>query len=214
MDKNGVKRWKKVEVNLEQHVNVPTFPAGMKPEFYDKCFDEYITKIATDPFPENRPLWEIHLVKYPTSHAAGNLIFKLHHSLGDGFSLMGALLSCLQRADNPSLPLTFPHVQLRTEGDGKSVNICRRVPKIFSSIYNTALDFISSIRGSLVEDAKSPIRSGNYQPEFEPVAIRTLSLSLDHIKQIKAKLGGVVRIYNLICQQYTGFLHKNTYIKR
>ncbi|CAL9018517.1 unnamed protein product, partial [Prunus brigantina] len=48
--------------------------------------------------PQNRPLWEIHILKYPTSHAAGTLIFKLHHALGAGYSLMGALLSCLQNA--------------------------------------------------------------------------------------------------------------------
>jgi len=65
-------------------------------------------------------MWEIHIIKYPTSHAARNVIFKLHHSLGDGFSLMGALLSCLQRVDNPSLPLTFPSIQSHTNKDGKN----------------------------------------------------------------------------------------------
>jgi len=69
---------------------------------------------------QSRPMWEIHIIKYPTSHAARNVIFKLHHSLGDGFSLMGALLSCLQRVDNPSLPLTFPSIQSHTNKDGKN----------------------------------------------------------------------------------------------
>ncbi|CAN6570236.1 unnamed protein product [Malus baccata var. baccata] len=35
-------------------------------------------------------------------------IFKLHYALGDGNSLVGTFFSCLQRAINPFLSLTFP----------------------------------------------------------------------------------------------------------
>ncbi|KAE8075949.1 hypothetical protein FH972_014629 [Carpinus fangiana] len=107
-DRHGDKQWKRVEVKLEDHVSVPIFPAGWSPTSYDEYFDDYLSKIALDRFPQSKPLFEIHIFKYPTSNAAGNIIFKLHHSLGDGYSLMGALLSCLQRADNPSAPLTLP----------------------------------------------------------------------------------------------------------
>jgi hypothetical protein len=70
-----------------------------------------MSTIAREHLPQNRPLWEIHIIKYPTKNAAGTLVFKLHHALGDGYSLMGALLSCLERADNPSLPFTLPSSQ-------------------------------------------------------------------------------------------------------
>lgn len=99
-----------MDVKLQDHVNVPTFPQGKSPEFYDACLNDYFAKIALEPFPQGRPLWNIHIIKYPTSNAAGSLVFKLHHALGDGFSLMGALLSCLKRCDNPALPLTFPNL--------------------------------------------------------------------------------------------------------
>ncbi|EPS63572.1 hypothetical protein M569_11213 [Genlisea aurea] len=107
-DETGAKKWKRVRVNLQDHVKVPVFPADMRAEYYDGCFREYLTSIAAEPLPQDRPLWEIHVVKYPTKVAAGNLVFKIHHSLGDGYSLMGALLSCLQRLDDPLMPLTFP----------------------------------------------------------------------------------------------------------
>ncbi|KAF9679238.1 hypothetical protein SADUNF_Sadunf07G0119100 [Salix dunnii] len=189
-NEDGEQRWKRVEVRVEDHVNVPVFPAGMSPEFYDKCLDDYLSKIAMEHLPQSRPLWEIHIIKYPTSHAAGNVIFKLHHSLGDGFSLMGALLSCLQRADNPSLPLTFPSVQLHANKDGKNFSVRRTLHKFFSTVYNTASDFSSSILKSCsAEDDKTPIRSGQHGVEFLPVGIETMTFSLDHIKQIKSKLG-------------------------
>ena len=58
-------------------------------------FEDYISEIAMDQFPQNKPLWEVHIIQYPTTNAAGNLIFKFHHSLGDGYTLMGLLISCL-----------------------------------------------------------------------------------------------------------------------
>lgn len=191
-NEDGEQRWKRVEVRPEDHVTVPVFAAGMSPEFYDKCLDDYLSKIATEHLPQSRPMWEIHIIKYPTSHAASNVIFKLHHSLGDGFSLMGALLSCLQRADNPSLPLTFPSIQSHTNKDGKNFSMCRTVHKFFSTVYNSASDFSSSIiKSCLIEDDKTPIRSGQHGVEFLPAGIETMTFSLDHIKQIKSKLGVV-----------------------
>lgn len=194
VNKKGEKRWKKVEVKLKDHIKTPRFPDGMSREFYDNCLDDYLSKIAMEELPQSQPLWEIHIIKYPTSEAEGNAIFKLHHSLGDGFSLMGALLSCLQRADNPAIPLTFPSVQLHNNNNlkGKRIGICRSLVRFFSSVVNTASDLWADIgRSSLVEDDKSPIRSAHPGVEFLPVSVVTLSFSLHHIKQIRAKLGAV-----------------------
>ncbi|KAJ0053139.1 hypothetical protein Pint_02279 [Pistacia integerrima] len=163
VDKNGVKQWKKVEVQLKDHVKVPIFPAEMTPEFYEKCQHDYISKIGIEPLSQHRPLWEIHLFKYPTCNAAGTIMFKLHHALGDGFSLMGALFSCLQRADDPSLPVTFPSVTTQPIISSKNGDngLIRNVPKIVSSIYNSTTDFCRSLKSSLVKDRQTPIRSGS-----------------------------------------------------
>ncbi|KAA8524360.1 hypothetical protein F0562_010783 [Nyssa sinensis] len=186
---NGVKKWKRVKVNLSDHINVPIFPEGKSPEFYDECLNDYLSKIAMDQLPQSRPLWEIHIIKYPTSNAAGNLVFKLHHALGDGFSLMGALLSCLQRADNPSIPLSFPSRQSNTNGDGNEDNISKRLAQIFYGFFNTVLDFGWSIlKSSFVEDDPTPIRSGDDGVEFRPITITTMTFFLDDIKKIKANL--------------------------
>ncbi|PRQ23992.1 putative transferase [Rosa chinensis] len=152
--------------------------------------------------PQHKPLWEIHIIKYPTTNAAGTVIFKLHQALGDGFSLMVALLTCLQRADNPSLPLTFP--SRRRSQPWKSENF---VTKVFSSVFNTISDFLN---GNLEEDDQTPIRSGNDGIEFKPIAVSTMTISLDRIKLIKSRLG-VVRSS---CQLRTYiFLRSLLYIK-
>ncbi|KAL6284471.1 hypothetical protein ACE6H2_015400 [Prunus campanulata] len=181
------KQWKRVEVKLEDHVHVPIFPSKMSPESYDEYFDDYISNIAAEKFPQNRPLWEIHILKYPTSHAAGTLIFKLHHALGDGYSLMGALLSCLQSAQNPSVPLTFP--SLKSSGPQTS-HKTKTVSQFFSSAFQTVSDFSWSIlKSNFVEDDRTPIRSGEDGVEFRPITLSTLTFSIDEIKLIKNKLG-------------------------
>ncbi|XP_065875399.1 wax ester synthase/diacylglycerol acyltransferase 4-like [Euphorbia lathyris] len=199
-DKKGVKQWKRVSVNLKNHINTPIFPSNLSPKSYDKHLDQYISKISLNPFPQTQPLWEIHIIKYPTSNAAGNLIFKLHHALGDGFSLMGALLSCLQRVDNPSLPLTFPSLRFPSKETKveSGLSLKKKMNKLFGpknkslmrSMVNTMYDFgWGLLKSSVVEDDQSPIRSGEDGVEFKPIGLSTITFSLDHVKQIKAKLG-------------------------
>ncbi|ESR60096.1 hypothetical protein CICLE_v10015143mg [Citrus x clementina] len=191
VEKNGVKHWKSVEVKLKNHVYVPNFPVGMSQQFYDKCLQDYLSKLSAEQMPQSQPLWEVHIVKYPTSNAASSVIFKLHHALGDGFSLMGALLSCLQRADDPSRPLTFPSVRMRPDINGSS--IFKNVPKFFNTVFNTASDFCwSMIKSSLIEDDKTPIRSGSAAAGWLPITITTMTFPLHQIKQIKDNLGATL----------------------
>ncbi|KAK1368427.1 O-acyltransferase WSD1-like [Heracleum sosnowskyi] len=192
-EKNGVKKWKKVEVNLTDHVKVPILPDGMSLGYYDDSLSNYLSKLGMDLLPQTRPLWEVHIFKYPTSDAAGTVIFKLHHALGDGYSLIGALLSCLKRMDNPSIPLTFPSRQtnssLKSPKDNGVSSIFKRVIGIPSSLANTVWDFGSSLlKSSIIVDVESPIRSGRDGVEFQPMAIRTMELSLEQIKSIKSNL--------------------------
>ncbi|KAM7495101.1 hypothetical protein LguiB_029710 [Lonicera macranthoides] len=188
-DKNGVKQWRRVDVKLKDHVKVPIFPAGMSPEFYDEYLRDYLSNIAMDQLSQIKPLWEIHIIKYPTTSAAGNVVFKLHHALGDGFSLMGALLSCLQRADDPSLPLTFPSFGASAKLDSEEHSIFRGVPQAISGLLNTISDFgWSLMKSSFVEDDRTPVRSGDEGVEFRPINITTMTFCLDQIKQIKASL--------------------------
>ncbi|XWS68653.1 hypothetical protein CRYUN_Cryun04dG0109400 [Craigia yunnanensis] len=189
-DENGTKQWKKVEVKLEDHVNIPVFPPGLSPVSYDNYLSDYLSKIAMEQLPQNRPLWNIHIIKYPTSNAAGNIIFKLHHALGDGFSFMGALLSCLKRAENPSVPLTFPSLSFAPNLSRNSNSIFRNMTNVLYSAFNTVSDFgWSLLKSSYLEDDRTLIRSGDPGVEFKPVVVSTMTFSLDHIKQIKTKLG-------------------------
>ncbi|GLT63748.1 hypothetical protein SLA2020_362870 [Shorea laevis] len=193
--KHGEKRWKRVEVIPEEHVKVPFFPTGLTPNLYDEHLENYISEIAMEPFPQSRPLWEIHIFKYPTSNAAGNWIFKLQHSVGDGFSLMGALLSSLKRADDLSLPPTLPSFGLnarRRNIENQRNSLLCTVSKFFSLASNTISDIFGSItKSTLIKDDQSPIWSGN-GVEISPFTTTTITFSLHDIKQIKLSLNVTV----------------------
>ncbi|KAL4354214.1 hypothetical protein GQ457_06G004240 [Hibiscus cannabinus] len=164
-DENGVKHWRKVEVKLEDHVKIPIFPPELSPETYDNHLSDYLSTIAMEQFPHNCPLWSVHVIKYPTSHAA---------------------------ADNPSVPLTFPSRASASNPNlsANSDSIFSTIPKVFGYAFNTVSDFgWSLLKSSFVEDDKSLIRSGDPGVEFKPVVISTMTFSLDQIKQIKTKLG-------------------------
>ncbi|KAI3887634.1 hypothetical protein MKW92_052724 [Papaver armeniacum] len=185
---NGEKHWKKVTVNLHDHIKVPSFEGGLPVERYDDYFQEYLSEMAMERLPHNKPLWEIHMFKYPTNNAAGTIVFKIHHALGDGYSLMGALFSCLQRHDHPSLPLTFPKIRSDDYMDKK-----KSVLEIVSMLKNTITGFTWSLwKANVVEDHVSPIRSTKDGAEFRPVSISTVTFSLDQLKKIKEKVGGTL----------------------
>ena len=190
-DKDGKMRWKRVDVKPEEHVKIPVFPENPISELYDQYLGDYVSMILTERTPQSKPLWEIHIIKYRTTNATGTIIFKLHHALGDGYSLMGALLSCLQRADDPSLPLSFPS---RTPSDSQYTkkSLFKKLPSVIFSFFNSISDFGWSImKARMIKDDKTPIRSGFEGTESQPFTLSNISLSLDHIKGIKSKLGVV-----------------------
>ncbi|CAI0549661.1 unnamed protein product [Linum tenue] len=186
--RDGEKRWKRVGVNLKDHIKTAVFPQGKSPEYYEGCFNDYLSEISAEQLPETQPLWEIHLVKYPTLNAAGNVIFKIHHAIGDGYSLMAALLSCFKRSDDPSLPLTLPN-------DGNVVGAGKRaaVSRVLAAVLSTASDlWLNFSKTRFLEDDLSPIRSGDPTVGLRPISAATMTFSLDEIKQIKSQLGMTV----------------------
>ncbi|XP_014503811.1 O-acyltransferase WSD1 [Vigna radiata var. radiata] len=188
-DKNGDKKWKKVEVKLGDHIKVPRFESGNNSSnlLYDEYLDEYMSKIAVEHLPQHRPLWELHIVKYPTSKGKGTLVFKLHHALGDGFSLMGALLSCMERADKASLPFTLPSSQTPKTRISNTKVPFKRLPSIF---LRTLSDFgWSLLKSNLIEDDQTPIRSAAEDTKTRHINISDVSFSFDLIKEVKSKLG-------------------------
>uniref|UniRef100_A0A803MLY1 Diacylglycerol O-acyltransferase n=1 Tax=Chenopodium quinoa TaxID=63459 RepID=A0A803MLY1_CHEQI len=191
-DKKGKSKWKRVEVKIKDHVVIPVYPEGLSTEDYSKHFDDYISKISTSQIPQDKSLWQLHIFNYPTKNAASTFIYKFHHALADGTSLMGVVYSCFKRVDDPSKPLTFPSRTTSTEKQSHSMKkVLNIVPNFMASIFYAFLYFGQSIRLLYSADDRTPIRSGN--TEMNPdCRICTVNLSLTDVKRIKTILGVTV----------------------
>ncbi|KAI3840679.1 hypothetical protein MKW92_006647 [Papaver armeniacum] len=186
-NKKGVLRWKRVGIHLEDHIIVPTFPNGLTREHYDEMLREYISKIGCENFSEGKPLWEVHLVKYPSLKGACTMIFKFSHALGDGYSFMRVFFKCCGRADKPSLPLTFPQTSL-VKNNSKTMLL-----GLMGTCINTSYDIVeTSLRITCLEDPPSAIRYSYTSKKREllrPFNVYSVTVSLERVKQVRIKLG-------------------------
>ncbi|RCV44736.1 LOW QUALITY PROTEIN: hypothetical protein SETIT_9G398700v2 [Setaria italica] len=87
-------RWVRTTVNLDDHIIVPDLdPAAISADA-DRVLEDYVASLSTLPMDQSRPLWEVHVLDFPTSEAASAAVFRIHHALGDGTSLVCLLLAC------------------------------------------------------------------------------------------------------------------------
>ncbi|XP_028761697.1 O-acyltransferase WSD1-like [Neltuma alba] len=190
-DGSGDRRWERVEVKLEDHIIEPTISwESMSEDEYAKCFSDYLSHISTPQLPHSKPLWEVHVI----NSSITTLVLKVHHSIGDGYTLMSVLLSWLKRADDPSSPVTFPSLlkssKTMTLSDQPFLS---RIPSFVPNIYTSIKDFgWSLLKSTHDEDDKTPIRSGQEGVEFQPATLSSITFPVDHIKNIKSKLGVTV----------------------
>ena len=192
----------KSEVNVDDHVIVAEFPPDQTE--YDELVNDYICNVHLIPLPKDRPLWRFHILNYKTSKARATLIINMHHSLGDGTSLMSLLFSCITRAHDPHLPPTFPASSKSTMPHKPSppisdswvsakfmYNMLHRLFVLVLVLWYTFCDFIGSfLRMMWMEDSKIPIR-GPPGVEMLPKVMNHVTFPMEDIKMIKNSIGGV-----------------------
>ncbi|KAG7569706.1 O-acyltransferase WSD1 C-terminal [Arabidopsis thaliana x Arabidopsis arenosa] len=106
MKKNGKAVWVPTTYEVEDHVIVPDIDYS-NIENPDQFIEDYTSNIANTPMDMSKPLWEFHVLNIKTSNAESLCIGKLHHSLGDGMSLMSLLLAISRKTSDPeALPTT------------------------------------------------------------------------------------------------------------
>ncbi|KAI3866453.1 hypothetical protein MKX03_000546 [Papaver bracteatum] len=193
--KKGVKRWKKVDIQAQNHLIVPTFPTGLEIESYDQLLREYISKIGNERFSRDKPLWELHLIKYPSANGVGSLVFKLGHAIGDGYAYMKILSKIVKRAENPHLPLTYPNLSVRRRQNDHQVGRLKMLSGLITKCINTVSDIIfNTLKTTVLEDCPSAIRSETWKKKdlCKPIDIYSIKLSLERVKKVKFKLGATM----------------------
>lgn len=103
-------------LNLDDHIIVvPRLDLDVASD-PDKAVEDYASSLSTAPMDRSRPLWEFHLLDFPTTEATSTAVIRVHHALGDGMSLITLLLASTRSAANPSRLPAMPAPSRRSGG--------------------------------------------------------------------------------------------------
>lgn len=203
-DRRGIERWRKTQVDINNHVILPTQLQEDRDDVDDgveEHVNHYLADLAvSSPLDQSKPLWEVHVLQSQRC-----CVLRLHHALGDGTSLMSLFLACCKRVDDPHLPPTFPSPKA-----GRS-----RVPSLVGKIWKwtvilclTVVYMVEFVLRSLwVKDAKTAV-SGGAGVEIWPRKVATASFSLQDMKLVKTAVNGTINdvLFGIISHGLTRYL--------
>ncbi|KAL9250232.1 Wax ester synthase/diacylglycerol acyltransferase 11-like protein [Drosera capensis] len=190
---NGKKpRWVLTKVNLDDHVIVPDVDPDTKN--LDRFIEDYATDLSSRPFDLSKPLWEFHVLRIKPSNAEAIGFFRVHHSLGDGMSLVALTLSLSRKSSNPD---EFPSIptpirKIRKSEDGGPYRYLVAIWSMLQLIWNTLVGctlLLATI--FFLKDTVTPLRSGKVD-EHSPKRIAYRLVSLDDIKFVKNEMNTTV----------------------
>lgn len=181
-------------VKLDEHVFIPDIDPEM--EEPDKFVEDYASALSTTPMDYRKPLWEAHVLNVPTSDANGIIIFRVHHTIGDGTSLISLLLACTRKSSDPQSLPTLPSKK-RVEEPHKSWKYSIR--KLFIFIWSSIAILFNTLSGCSMflhsvlwlKDTQTPIKKRNYSVRLSPTRFVHSILSLNDVKIVKNALNVV-----------------------
>eukprot|EP00250_Pteridium_aquilinum_P009153 c18476_g1_i1 orf=277-1923(-) len=208
--------WVPTTVNLDDHMVIvgADDADASSPSFVE----DYVAKLAqAPPLDTSRPLFEIHILRVKLEDAVENLVLRVHHSLGDGTSLMSLLLACTRKANQPDSLPTLPaqsHRSRRTRTSYEAFFLL--LWSFLLIVWYTFLDICSFTATMLwLKDSQTPIM-GHAGVEKSPRRLAHWTVSMDDIRSVKNAIHGTVNdvVFGLIAaglsrylqQQYSGNL--------
>ncbi|CAN1793914.1 Wax ester synthase/diacylglycerol acyltransferase 11 [Linum perenne] len=126
-------------------------------------------------------------------------VFRIHHSLGDGTSLMSLLLACTRQMSDPEALPTIPTRKPKKE-DGVGRVTWRMMVKVWMMVvlmWNTALDVLAFFLTAIgLTDTETALK-GPEGVEHLPRRFVWRTVSLDDFKFVKNAMN-TVRLYNIL----------------
>ncbi|XP_057951614.1 wax ester synthase/diacylglycerol acyltransferase 11-like [Malania oleifera] len=182
--KGGKKRWVRTTVNLDDHITIPDLDPNV--DAPDKFVEDYVSNLTKIPMDLSKPLWELHILNIKTSDANAVGIFRIHHSIGDGVSLISVLLACTRKTSDPEALPTIP-----TQKRAGSRSSCgfwqflKIIWLVFKLFWNTFVDVLFFVATMIfLKDKDTPIKGApNVGWTVKRFVHRTVSL--DEIKLVK-----------------------------
>ncbi|XP_004228362.1 wax ester synthase/diacylglycerol acyltransferase 11-like [Solanum lycopersicum] len=195
--KGGEMRWVRTEVDIDQHIIVPQIDEQNLKESPDKFVENYIHNLSKTTLDKSKPMWDLHLLNIKTSDAEAVAILRIHHSLGDGTSLISLLLACTRQTADPAKVPTIPRTKKRLidPSEHSTKGLHRYVTKTWSFMklfWYTIVDVLMFMATTMfLKDTTTPIK-GRPGSESNPRRVVYRTVSLDDIKVVKNALNMTV----------------------
>lgn len=209
--KNGSMRWIPTHLNVDNHVVVPDLDPNM--ESSHKFIEDYVSNLSKSRIDNSKPLWDVHILNTKTSSTQGTCVFRFHHSLGDGISLVNLLLACSRKVSDPEALPTLP-------GNKVSSHRIRvtRFRSLFTVLWNTIVSLLMMLLTALfLRDTDTPLKRSPFENRPRRFVLR--SISLGDIKMVKNAMNvtvndvivGVVQsgLYRYLNRRYGGGENNN-----
>jgi diacylglycerol O-acyltransferase len=168
--------------DLDRHIHELALPEpGGK-----RQLAELVSDLASTPLPDNKPLWEFHLVEIGDGRTA--LIDRIHHAYADGIAMIRVMLSMTDKV--ASEPLKLPRGRRRKAASQTGIG----------RLYEPALDLVRmSMRATQklwtggLELAADPGQAGHWARRGLGIAAELAKVALmsdDPVTCLKNPLGG------------------------
>ncbi|KAK0579396.1 hypothetical protein LWI29_025787 [Acer saccharum] len=191
MDENSTGlKWVPTTVDLDNHVIVPKFePNNIHTP--DKIVEDYISNLSKSTIKMSIPMWDLHLLNLKTAYAESTAVFRIHHSLGDGTSLMSLLLASTRKVSDPQTLPTLPMMKKAnstTKSSGGFLgNYFIKLWLVLSLFWNTSVDvskFLATVF-MFLKDTETPLKGGLGNGATTSRRFVHRMVSLDDVKLVK-----------------------------
>ncbi|GMJ12853.1 hypothetical protein like AT3G49200 [Hibiscus trionum] len=198
-DENGFEHWRRTQLDIDRHFIVfnnrldksgrfvdetETQGSSFNEEEDETAVNQYVADLSvSSPLSTDKPLWEIHLLM-----AHNCVVFRIHHALGDGISLMSMLMaSCRKAGDENALPMMVPEKTAESTGEKRRgrfwlLGALWEFSKMAWFTLVSVMEFLLKI--CLVCDRKTVIFGGD-GVELWPRKMATAMFKLEDMKEVK-----------------------------
>ncbi|XP_019166235.1 PREDICTED: O-acyltransferase WSD1-like isoform X2 [Ipomoea nil] len=176
-DSCGRERWRRTQVNLDDHFVIRRDPISDRDTVSDEdAVNEYLADLAvSSPLPGDKPLWEIHLLL-----AHNCAVLRIHHSLGDGISIVSLFMSCCRKIGDPTQTPTLGGV-----GSGGPPRRRWSFKRLMMVLWYTLVYVLEFVLRSLWLKDKSTALRGGAGVELWPRKLATAKFTIDDMKTVK-----------------------------
>ncbi|XP_057247936.1 wax ester synthase/diacylglycerol acyltransferase 5 isoform X2 [Beta vulgaris subsp. vulgaris] len=187
VDKHGREYWRRTQINLDDHIIIHPKNNSTLDYNLDDIQEEKINAILSDfavssPLSNEKPLWEVHLISDLRC-----VVLRIHHSLGDGISLMSLFLASCKSFDDDK-DGGFSEKNRGNRGESETMLRENWLMRILKVIFWTIISVMGFIGRCLwVRDKKTAV-SGGDGVELWPRMVATAKFSLQDMKTVKTAI--------------------------